>query len=211
MSWWTHIRGAIEVSVPGRTQPEIQYILDTVLAHLPLVTGSEGSMKVHAVKEDGYNCTSNCDEFGNRTNLAVDVYGCHSRRYGMFDTQDSYILVLEGDLRDRVFEQTKREFIKWLCRLSKRLWVMDVMVRVWGYCNERLIINEHMGQFYMMSESFAYDEQPWWKYLMWERDPLSSLPLLHASKYFNDQYVNEEIERRVRWRERCEDANESTE
>ena len=40
MSWWTHIRGPVEVSVPGRTQAEIDYILQTVLDHLPRVTGS---------------------------------------------------------------------------------------------------------------------------------------------------------------------------
>lgn len=30
MSNWTYIRGTIEVDVPGRTQPEIEYILKTV-------------------------------------------------------------------------------------------------------------------------------------------------------------------------------------
>ena len=41
MSWWTYINGTITVSPMGRTQAEKRYILETVLDHLPLVTGSE--------------------------------------------------------------------------------------------------------------------------------------------------------------------------
>lgn len=41
MSWWTHINDTITASPMGRTQAEKRYILETVLDHLPLVTGSE--------------------------------------------------------------------------------------------------------------------------------------------------------------------------
>jgi hypothetical protein len=44
MSWWTYINGMIKVSPMGRTQAEKTYILQTVLDHLPIVTGSGGEI-----------------------------------------------------------------------------------------------------------------------------------------------------------------------
>ncbi len=49
MSHWTYISGIVEVCPIGNTQPQKRYILDTVLEHLPVVSGSEGNMKVHVV------------------------------------------------------------------------------------------------------------------------------------------------------------------
>ena len=51
MSYWTYITGVIEVCPMGRTQPEKRYILDTVLEHLPKVTGSERNMSIHIVQK----------------------------------------------------------------------------------------------------------------------------------------------------------------
>lgn len=44
MSCWTKIRGYVEVEPFGRTQEEKEFILKTVLNHLPLVSGSESRM-----------------------------------------------------------------------------------------------------------------------------------------------------------------------
>ena len=49
MSWWTYIHGTIVVSPTGRTQAEKRYVLDTVLDHLPRVTGFR----------KGYGCICN--------------------------------------------------------------------------------------------------------------------------------------------------------
>ena len=46
MSFWTYLTGTVTVRPMGRTQAEKRYILDTVLEHLPLVTGSEKDMNV---------------------------------------------------------------------------------------------------------------------------------------------------------------------
>lgn len=211
MSWWTYIHGAVKVSVPGRTQAEIQYILDTVLAHLPVVTGSERDMVVHAVRCDGYNSSSSCDEFGMRTNNLVDDYGDRTRRRGWLQTQDQYLLVIEAHLRDRYFDETKQAFMKWLCRLSKRVWVDDVLVRIWDYSKSWTI--DDMKKFQDMEEppSWSFDnkdgEPCWWEFLMWERDPRSDLPLMIAHKYFDDKYIDEEVDRRNKWQEEIENAN----
>lgn len=68
MSYWTYVNGTITVSPMGRTQAEKEYILKTVLNHLPLVTGSERDMNVYIIQKNGSNTCSSCDEFGEVTN-----------------------------------------------------------------------------------------------------------------------------------------------
>ena len=43
MSFWSYVRGMIEVYPMGRTQAEMRYILETVLSHLPPVTEYEST------------------------------------------------------------------------------------------------------------------------------------------------------------------------
>ena len=119
MSYWTYITGTITVSPIGCTQAQKKYILDTVLAHLPIVSGSEKDMDVYVIQKNGHNSSCSCDEFGERTNNLTDWYGDRTRSRGMLCTQDEYILVVDAALRDREFDETYREFIKWLVRLGK--------------------------------------------------------------------------------------------
>lgn len=107
MSNWTYIRGLIELDVPGRTQAEKNYILQTVIDHLPKVTGSEKSMNIYTIQTAGYDSWQNFDEFYNRVED--------------FKTQSRYFLVLDGNLRDRYYEDTFKELNKFLNRLAKRL------------------------------------------------------------------------------------------
>ena len=81
MSNWTYVNGTIEVSTLGRTQEEIEYILKTVLRHLPKVTGSEQDMHTYLIKKEGYNSSSSHDEF---EHWVKD-----------FDIQDNYIIVVD--------------------------------------------------------------------------------------------------------------------
>ena len=82
MSSWTYINGTITVRPMGRTQPEKRYILETVLNHLPRVTGSEGDMNVYIIQKNGHNSSCSCDEFGEVTNNLIDRYGYKSRSRG---------------------------------------------------------------------------------------------------------------------------------
>ena len=75
MSYWTYLTGTVTVRPMGRTQAEKRYILDTVLEHLPLVTGSERDMNVYVIQKNGDSSSSSCDEFGEVTNNLVDSYG----------------------------------------------------------------------------------------------------------------------------------------
>lgn len=131
MSFWTHVIGLIEVTVPGRTQPECDYVVRTVINHMPLITGSEGPVSVHVVKKSGHTSSSNTDEYGQFSNLLTDEYGTPSK-YGWLRVQDKYMLVLEGNLRDRFFAQTARETVRFLDRLSRTLEVTYYHVDVFS-------------------------------------------------------------------------------
>ena len=149
MSMWTYIRGLIELDVPGRTQAEKDYILQTVIDHLPKVTGSERNMEIHTVRAYGHDMWSNRDELDN---LSLD-----------FKTQSRYFLVLDGNLRNRYYEDTFKELNKFLNRLAKRLIVDSAYVRLNDYKRSYTFTNKNDCY-----DNMFDDENPWYDYLMWE-------------------------------------------
>lgn len=152
MSNWTYIRGLIELDVPGRTQAEMDYVLQTVIDHLPKVTGSEGNMDIHIVRAYGHNSWQNFDEFYNRVED--------------FKTQSRYFLVLDGNLRDRCYEETFKKLNKFLNRLAKRLIVDSAYVRL-----NDIGINYNSYTFTNKNNCYRnmFDsENSWYSYLMWE-------------------------------------------
>ena len=203
MSYWTHITGTITVAPMGRTQAEKRYILETVLEHLPLVTGSERDMNVHIVQKANTNSSCSCDEFGMTTNNLKDWYGHSNRRRGWLNTQDEYIIVVEGDFRDRLFDDTYREFIKWLCRLAKRVDVCGVLVNIDSSDKGSRIIceigkydNAFAKMFEYPSWSYANKDKSinWCEYLMWDKHKESDMPAILAYKYYNDPENDKRVE-----------------
>ncbi len=214
MSSWVYINGTITVSPIGCTQAQKRYVLDTVLEHLPLVTGSEKDMDVYVIQKNGHNSSCSCDEFGERTNNLIDWYGDKTRSRGMLCTQDEYILVVDAALRDREFDQTYREFMKWLVRLGKRVMIYNVLVKINGY-NKSTIIKDYCVKNEKYSWQNVFDnlfENPswtnddgevnWCEYMLYPRAKDSDYPMMLAYKYFNDKENNEEVERRMKY-ERC--------
>ena len=130
MSYWTHILGVIQVSVIGRTQHEKTYILNTVLDHLPIVSGSERDMNVIVNVSDSANTFCTHDEFDMMTDNLTDRYGNKTRECGWLKFSDTYYLTVYGNLRDRFFKDTFREFQKWLSRLAKRVNVETINVTI---------------------------------------------------------------------------------
>ena len=151
MSSWTHVKGLIELDVPGRTQAEKNYILQTVIDHLPKVTGSEKSMDIYTIQTAGHDSWQNFDEFYNRVED--------------FRTQSRYFLVLDGNLRDRYYKDTFKELNKFLNRLGKRLMVDSVYVRLYNYEHSHIFTNKNDCYGKMFE-----NDNPWYNYLMWEFD-----------------------------------------
>lgn len=202
MSYWTYITGVITVSPMGRTQPEKRYILDTVLAHLPAVTGSEQNMRVHVVQKSGTNASSSCNEFSEPLWFRKDA-DCD----GWMRTQDEYFLVLEGELRDRMYEETFKELNKWLNRLAKRVGIDDILVRLDGCSakdgNQKTWLFDdaeaygNMKEWPSWCEKESGGEPAWAEYLMWDRAKGMDYPMMLAYKYYNDPENDAEVERRM--------------
>ena len=150
MSMWTYIRGLIELDVPGRTQAEKDYILQTVIDHLPKVTGSERNMEIHTVRAYGHDMWSNRDEFDN---LSLD-----------FKTQSRYFLVLDGNFRDRYYEDTFKELNKFLNRLAKRIYIESMYINLLGIFPQSYMFTNKNDCYSRMFDN----ENPWYDYLMWE-------------------------------------------
>lgn len=94
-------------------------------------------------------------------------------------------LLVEGNLRNRAFEETYKEFQKWLCRLAKRMPVIDVMVEVKGYNKATLIRNENNQYTNMLEAGSWYDKDSinWCEYLIWEQAENSYWPDVLVEKY----------------------------
>lgn len=187
MSMWTHITGVIRVDAIGRTQAEKEYILKTILDHLPNVTGSEGGMNTYLVVTNGHNESCSADEFSQFSNK--------SRH---FEQQSNYIIAVDGDLRDRYFDETFAEFNKWLCRLAKRADIREVCVRLYQECGKEYIFTDRNGVYSDMFEypswSNGSGEPAWWEYLMWQVDQQTGLPRLLEYKYYNDKENDKKVE-----------------
>lgn len=211
MSYWTYITGTITVSPIGRTQAQKRYILDTVLAHLPIVSGSERDMNVYVIQKNGHNSSSSCDEFGERTNNLTNRYGNRTRSRGWLYTQDEYILVVDAALRDREFNQTYREFIKWLVRLGKRVMIENILVKISGYdkftiIKDYCVKNEKYSWQNVFNNLFENPswinddgEVNWCEYMLYPRAKDSDYPMMLAYKYFNDKENDKEVERRMKY------------
>ena len=180
MSHWTYVQGMIIVDPMGRTEPEREYILKTVLEHLPRVHGSEGNMQILISQPKGHNLFTSHDEF----DILIPKY--YDEREHQ---QTQYILTLYGNLRDTVFSETVRSLSKFLTRLSKRVPVHDIFIRVndggvWGKCGHKLIISDEKpysdmfetpswnwnGRYKLPCFAPMYDDPNgnWCEYLMWE-------------------------------------------
>ena len=220
MSYWTYVNGTIQLDCMGRTQPEIEYIINTILDHLPCVSGSERDMSTYLIKKEGHNTSSSCDEFGEVTDNLKDCYGQRNRHRGWLQTQTKYILVVDGSLRDSEFEQTFREFQNWLCRLAKRVQIEDVLVEIKGYDKSTVIRNtndvytnmfewpswcrNNIHKHWKLEEKLKmyhpekeYNEPTWCEYLMFSRAKNSDYPMLLGYKYYGDEENDAEVERRM--------------
>lgn len=203
LSSWTYINGVIQVSPFGRCQAEKRYILDMVLSHLPKVSGSERDMNVYVIQKEGYNLSSTHDEFGQWSNLG-NGHSWYGRRD--FNTQDNYLIVVNGSLRDRIFEETLKEFNKWLCRLAKRIYVDEILVEVKAY-GKSYIFKNHEPYYEMLEDpSWCNDnstgEPNWCEAFMYERAKNSDYPMLLGYKYFADEENDKEVERRMEYQKR---------
>lgn len=211
MSDWTHISGVITVKPIGRTQPEKRYILDTVLEHLPYVTGSEGNMAVRVMQVPGYNGSCSHNEFDEPLHNRGRKYRGERGPINLGKIQSTYMLIISGDLRDRLFEETLRELSNFLNRLAKRIYVTDILVKLTGdglETKQSYIISDYRPYHDMFetpswnSDHKGYSDINWCEYLMWDAAKDDSYPMKLMYKYYDDPENDEEVEHRMDYERR---------
>lgn len=195
MSWWTYVTGVVKVDVVGYTQKHKDYILDMVLKHLPKVTGSEGNMEIYITQRQEYNMFTNHDEF----DTFIQEYP-HD-----MEMQSQYMITVCGSLRDRKFSQTYREVVRWLTRLSKRIDVEDVLIKVYDPYENESIITDKNNTFSDMYEwgSWCKDSNGipnWAEFMLWDTDGIDNYPLMLLAREGDKNALNELNRRRI-WRE----------
>ena len=158
MSDWAYVIGIVRARVPSRTDAETMYIAQTVVNHLPKISGSEGSAKIHVHLEDGHSGSSNVDEFDQFSDL-------YDEEEGLFRRQNMVLITISGRLRDVEFEDATGGVNKFLCRLAKRLEVDDCSVRVKSCGRDYVFTNKNAWLEKMYPD---YDDEQWTDYLRWE-------------------------------------------
>ena len=153
MSSWTYVRGMIRVDPIGETTTEKEFVVHTVLDHLPPVTGSEKNMCVYVTPSAyyGLNYRRN-SEYGYKSGRAAP----------------HFLITIEGDLRDRKFDQTRDEVMRWICRLGKRLFITDICLSIRDehgrkavLTDEKPLLDLYEGPHWIVK----YGKPKWWKEL----------------------------------------------
>ena len=124
MSFWTHITACLSVDTH---LPEGINVRDSALVYLteaPKITGSEGDAHIFVNLLDGYNSwtSADCERCEYRDTLVNHIRKMDGKNMGFscdspqgFECpegvhQSRVVISVQGDLRDRMPEQTKQEF-----------------------------------------------------------------------------------------------------
>jgi hypothetical protein len=139
----------------------------------------------------------------------TNLHGVKDQKKGWLRKQSLYVLTVSGSLRDCTFDPTLKSFMNWLCRLSKRLDVESVLVRIWEG-DRKIVINEYdyANKYEAMYESPSWssdnpDRIPcWWEHLMWRSFKDYNLPLSLLVKYYCDPEADEAWKAKMKEKER---------
>lgn len=124
MSWWTHTRGIMVVNCWYSSKFDFNQIMAGIIKHAPSVTGSEGNLEIGCVQDPGYDTAQ----------YKKDKNG----EYIKYTNQSRFSLIFNGDFRDRVMDETKRELESLLQYLGCRLLVDTCYVEVYDDFDKRL-------------------------------------------------------------------------
>ena len=123
MSMWTHITACLSVETGmSRKKLELKREVQKVLRQAPKITGSEGNADVFVNVQSGYNffVGRDCDNCKYKNTLREITDKKDGESYLVCDAPDYHdcsgeyqtcvTISIQGDLRDRTEEQTKKEF-----------------------------------------------------------------------------------------------------
>lgn len=138
MSNWTHVYGVIEVDTLSRTTEEAMYWTQIIVNHLPKVYGAEiftdeNELPIYLNTLKGYNCSSNADELNRNFKWR--------QTNELYTHQSKVAITIDGDLRNKRFDETLKEVVKMLSKLGERTMVYECLVRVQDDYGRKVIID----------------------------------------------------------------------
>lgn len=116
MSHWTHIVGVMHVET-YKEESDIKSYVEAKLKYAPKITGSEGDADVFVNPQSGHSMWTSCDcgrcDYRNSIVRVVDGFECDAPegfRCPSGEYQSRVIITVCGDLRDRLKEETEKEW-----------------------------------------------------------------------------------------------------
>ena len=141
MSYWTHIVGVMHVETYKEVDDIVAYVEES-LKDAPVITGSERDASVFVNREPGHNVSTDFDcrrcVYNHTLKYYDDGFDCdspedHCCPWGEYQTRA--VITIQGDLRDRMKKQTKKEWNDFHRYVAKKLkWTIRIATcRIDGY------------------------------------------------------------------------------
>lgn len=142
MSVWTHITACLSVDTyRNESKMKLKREVQEVLKNAPKITGSEKNADIFINIQSGHNVTitRDCEHCKYKDTLvdmvidgvgyqkcdAPDGYVCRNGEY-----QSCIVISVQGDLRDRIYSHTKREFEEFLEYVKTHYHLRDYSVNI---------------------------------------------------------------------------------
>ena len=144
MSMWTHITACMSVETGIVAQKlELKKQVKEYLDKAPKITGSEGPADVFVNIQGGYSfyTSRNCDRCKYKGSI-IELKDEDGNDYMMCSAPDKHdcsaeyqtrvVISVQGDLRDRVKEETEKEFEEFKKYVEKLGYIRDYAVNIEG-------------------------------------------------------------------------------
>lgn len=143
MSMWTHITACLSVDTCiAEKRPILRKLVKQYLKNAPEITGSEGPAEVFVNIQGGHNfyTSYDCEHCEYKDTLRdITVDGLDYQECDAPDGHDCsgeyqscIVISIQGDLRDRIPDQTKREFEEFLKYIEAEYIIRDYSVNIEG-------------------------------------------------------------------------------
>ena len=127
MSWWTHTRGIMVVNCCYGTQFDLDRVMKEIIVNASTVTGSESNLEIRCVQDPGYD-----------TSVYRTVFDGQEEKQVRYEWQTRYSLILNGDFRDKILPETKKELESLLWYLGCRLLVDTCYIEMYDDFDKKL-------------------------------------------------------------------------
>ena len=143
MSCWTHITACLSVETEMlRKKPELKREIQKIIRQGPKITGSERNADIFVNIPSGYNwfISHDCEHCKYKEILrTITIDGKKGQECDAPENLDCsaeyqtcVVISIQGDLRDRMKDQTQKEFNEFMKYLTTKFYVRDYSFNIEG-------------------------------------------------------------------------------